>query len=84
MKQITDTIFFDETKTIQEQTSEFQQWFFTNCNITDITLIDSYDNYNRPNKYHFNINNLTINVIPNYINDDITNWAISGYTIEII
>jgi hypothetical protein len=83
MVEITDKVSFDETKPIQQQSTEFQQWFTDNCPINDKTPISAYDEYNRPGKYVFTVDNLKVNVEPNYINPDRSNWAISGYNISI-
>ena len=84
MIQITETISFDETKTIQEQSPEFQQWFSDNCPINDKTPVAACDEYDRPYLYEFLIDGkLNISVSPNYIFPDSSNWGISGYTISI-
>jgi hypothetical protein len=80
---ITDTITFDETKLIQEQSTEFQEWFFNNCKITSETPVDSYDEYGRPLTYVFTVTPFTVTVLINYINLEASNWANSGYTISI-
>jgi hypothetical protein len=88
MIQITSTVFFDETKPIQEQSPEFQQWFSENCLINDQTPVTKYDEYNRPNQYDFSVDEtlmgtIHVTVFPRYIYPDPSNWAISGYTISI-
>ena len=83
MIQITETVSFDETKPIQQQSAEFQQWFAEHCPINDKTPIAAYDEYDRPGKYVFFVETLTVNVEPKYINPDRSNWAISGYNITI-
>ena len=83
MIQLSDTVSFDETKPIQQQSSEFQKWFFENCPINDKTPASDYEDYGQPSKYVFTVGSFTVTVQPNYIYPDKSNWAISGYNISI-
>ena len=82
---ITDTISFDDTKKLQEQSTDFQNWLFENClsKINDQLTPNSLDSYNRPENYTFTVNTLNVSLTPLYLFQDKSNWAISGYNILI-
>jgi hypothetical protein len=85
MKQITDTVIYDETKPFQEQTPEFQQWIMENAlfKINNQYQVTDIDQYGRPRSYVFEADGHTIVVYPQYLFEDAHNWAISSNNFEI-
>lgn len=85
MIQITDTIQFDESKLLSKQTSEFQRWYNENVNplINDKTPIDSFDEFKRPQSYAIVVGELLVDVWPQYIFPDSSNWSCSDFEILI-
>jgi len=83
--QITDTIQFDESKLLSEQTTEFQEWYNENVNvlINDKLAPDSLDNFKRPFSYTITVKSFTIVICPNYIFRDQSNWACSDFYLSI-
>lgn len=83
--QITENIEFNPELKLQEQSQEFQTWLTENClsKITDQLPIEAWDEYNRPLHYTFVVDEFIVKLTPQYIHQDITNWAISGYNINI-
>ena len=82
---ITDTIQFDESKLLSEQTPEFQAWYNENVNvlINDKLAPDSLDKFKRPFTYTVYVDNFTFVICPNYIYKDQSNWACSDFQITI-
>ena len=86
---IEDGVAFDDgIYRIQDQTPEFQTWFNTNINqlINDKLKTDGIDQYGRPVSWSIYMKSLkkTITVIPVYIYNNPSSWAISTYTIKIV
>lgn len=77
MRNLTDTIQFDESKNLSEQSPEFQAWFneFVNPQINDRLQPDLLDQYKRPVSYTVHVDGYTITVFNLYINADQTNYA---------
>ncbi len=82
---ISDTIEFDETKILQQQSAEFQSWLSENClnKINDQLKPDSLDAYDRPEQYTFSVSPFTVILKPLYQTNDRSNWALTGYNILI-
>ena len=82
---IKDNIIFNEAKKIQDQSPEFISWISENCfkYINDTYDVKHYDDYERPSLYTFNVDEYYIKIKPLYMFDDKSNWAISGYEINI-
>ena len=76
---INDNIEFDENQTLSKQTPEFQSWYNQNVNvlINDKLVSDSFDEFKRPQAYTIIVGEFTIQVVPQYIYRDQSNWACS-------
>lgn len=85
MIKIKENIEFDETKILQEQSQEFRNWLFENCEskINDKYPVQEWDRFQRPAYYDFEADGFKIKLIPLYLFEDKSTWAISGYKIEI-
>lgn len=82
---ITDKVIFDETQKIQEQSSEFNRWFFENClvKINDKLIPDALDEFDRPSKYTLLVDTFIVEIYPIYINQSKTDWSKSTYELII-
>ena len=82
---ITETIQFDESKMLSEQTKEFQQWYNDNVNvlINDKLIADSLDQFNRPFSYTVEVDTFIIVIYPQYIYRDQSNWACCDFQLTI-
>jgi len=82
---INNTIDFDESQTLSKQSTEFQEWYNQNVNalINDKLFPDSLDRFNRPQSYTVIVNELTIQIFPQYIYSDQSNWACSDFQLTI-
>jgi len=78
---ITDTIMFDESKLLSEQTPEFQAWYNENVNvlINDKLVPDLMDEYKRPKSYTVVVDSFSVTILPLYIYPDQSNWACSNF-----
>ena len=76
---ITETIDFDENQNLSKQSTEFQAWYNQNVNvlINDKLIPDSFDEFKRPQAYTIIVGEFTIQVVPQYIYRDQSNWACS-------
>lgn len=85
MIQITDTISYDDTKPLQEQSAEFLSWVNENVltKINDQYQVTDFDAYHRPASYVFTTDGKTATVYPLYLTEDAHNWSISGYNLII-
>jgi len=86
MIQITNTIVFDETKFLSEQSSEFKDWYNKNVNIliNDKIVPDSLDTFKRPISYTITIDKFNIIIYPQYIYNEQNNWSCSDFKLKII
>jgi len=77
---IAENIEFDETKLLSEQSKEFQDWYYKNIDsqITDKTLPDSLDEFDRPFAFTINYDSFIVETIWLYINETKSNWARRG------
>ena len=82
---ITNTIQFNESKMLSEQSQEFQTWYNKNVNvlINDKLIPDSLDRFKRPFSYTVKVESFTIVIFPQYIYCDQSNWACSDFFITI-
>ena len=82
---INDNIEFDENQTLSKQTPEFQSWYNQNVNIliNDKLVPDYLDRFNRPQSYTVVVGEFTIQVQPEYIYRDQSNWACSDFYLKI-
>jgi len=82
---ITDKVIFDQTKKLQEQTSEFNQWLFENClsKINDKLIPDALDEFDRPSKYTLLVDTFIVEIYPIYINLSKIDWSKSTYELII-
>ncbi len=82
---ITDTIQFDESKNLSQQTPEFQAWYNENVNlrINDTLKPDILDEYKRPKSYTVIVDLFSVNILPLYIYPDHGNWACSDFQLII-
>jgi len=64
---------------------EFQTWYNDNVNvlINDTLVPDSLDIFKRPQSYTVVVEKLTIQVVPQYIYRDQSNWACSDFYLTI-
>jgi len=85
MIQITDTIEFDESKLLSEQTQEFQMWYNKNVSIliNDTIVPDSLSEFKRPLSYTVTVGIFTIKIYPKYIHKEQSNWSCSDFKLEI-
>ena len=85
MIKINDTIEFDESKLLSEQTKEFQEWYNENVNglINDTLVPDSLDEFKRPMSYIVQVDTFTVTIFPNYIYHDQSNWSCSDFYVTI-
>ena len=85
MIQITETVQFDESKNLSQQTPEFKNWYNQNVNvlINDKLVPDILDEYNRPKSYTVQVDAFTITIYPLYIYQDQSNWACSDFQLTI-
>jgi len=83
---INDTVEFDESKNLSEQTPEFQAWYNENVNvlINDKLIPNSLDRFNRPQSYTVVVTDFTIQVVPQYIYRDQSNWSCSDFKLTVI
>lgn len=84
---ITDKIEFDELNPLlSKQTDEFRTWFNEKINsqITDKTVPDSLDEYDRPASYTLQVEGLTVKVSWVYIYENKSSWACSDFNLEIL
>lgn len=83
--EITDKVIFDETKKLQEQTSEFNQWLFENClsKINDKLIPNALDDFDRPAKYAFVADTFSVEIYPVYISQSKNDWSKSTYDLII-
>lgn len=83
---ITENIEFDETKPLlSEQSAEFQQWYNESISpkITDKTIPDALDEFNRPVSFTVQHENFTVTVFWLYIYEDTSNWACRNFKLKI-
>jgi len=85
MIQITETIEFDDSKFLSEQSSDFKVWYNKNVNIliNDKLNPDSLDIFNRPISYTVTVETFNIEIYPQYIYNEQSNWACSDFKIKI-
>jgi len=85
MIKINDTVEFDESKLLSEQTQEFQAWYNENVNglINDKLVPNSLDEYKRPKSYTVTVFSFTITIDPIYIYPDQSNWSCSDFRLTI-
>jgi len=82
---ITETIQFDESKMLSEQSPEFQQWYNEKVNalVNDKLIPDLLDEYKRPKSYTVKVDSFIVNILPIYIYPDKSNWACSDFDLII-
>jgi len=82
---INDIVEFDENQNLSKQTTEFQAWYNQNVNIliNDKLVPDYLDRFNRPQSYTVVVGEFTIQVVPEYIYRDQSNWACSDFYLKI-
>jgi len=82
---INDIVEFDENQNLSKQTTEFQAWYNQNVNIliNDKLVPDYLDRFNRPQSYTVVVGEFTIQVQPEYIYRDQSNWACSDFYLKI-
>lgn len=80
---LTENIEFDESIELKNQTQEVKQWIQDNCEsfIDDQFVIKELDLYNRPKYYDFTFDTFKIYFNPQYLFQDASTWANSGYSI---
>lgn len=82
---ITDTIQFDESLPLSQQSSDFKTWYYKNVinQITDKTIPDLLDDFNRPVSFTVNVDNFIVTIFWLYIFQDQSNWSCSDFNILI-
>lgn len=82
---IAENIEFDETKLLSEQSKEFQDWYYKNIDsqITDKTLPDSLDEYDRPLAFTIVYDSFIVETTWLYIHETKSNWARKDYSLTI-
>jgi len=81
---ITDNIEFNPELNLSGQSPEFKEWFnLVNQQITDKTVPDSLDEYDRPVSFTIQVGNLVVKVFWLYIFQEKSSWACSDFKIEI-
>lgn len=83
---ITNEIIFDDEKKLHEQSSEFQQWYNEKIQsqITDRTIPDSLDEFDRPISFTLKADGITVKVYWIYIYQSPSSWACSEFKLEIL
>ena len=82
---IAENIEFDETKLLSEQSKEFQDWYYSNINsqITDKTIPDSLDEYDRPFSFTMKHEGFSVKTIWLYKLDGKSDWGCKDFELTI-
>jgi len=82
--EISDTIIFDESKTLSQQSAEFQAWYNDNIN-PHVTLDkkDKDDEFGRPYSFTVYSQGFIITVVWMYIVADSTDWRCKDFSLII-
>ncbi len=83
--EISENITFEDGLPLSKQSEEFKSWYNNNIHpkITDQTIPDSLDEYNRPVSFTLQYETFTVKVYWLYILQDASSWACSDFNLEI-
>lgn len=82
---INDTVEFDESKNLSEQTTKFQTWYNENVNtlISDTLVPDLLDQWNRPMSYTVKVGGFVVTIYPLYKIHEQSDWGCRDFQITL-